>query len=391
LRRFSRTSLLGTLLVPLLAAGCSGSSASPTAAAVATASPTAAAAASTTAPSEAAASSASPPAAAAAPSACPSAAAASSGSGTQTIDYLAPTLMDDYQSAATQTLSKLGPDYGYAVKVLNANNQVSTQVTQMDDAVSQKPAAIVLNAVDPSGLTGAVQKARAAGVPVIALDREIGDTTVDFTSEIGTIKLGQIAADQIAQLLLKKNGSETGNVLEVMGDAGDSYTVYIDKGFQSEIAQYPNIHVVAKPTPGYDQVKAASVVDDQLTAGKVDLILVHSDFRITAIVPVLQQHGFKPGDIPIVGTDGASSALQAIRDGWAVETIGIPLVAEVAGSLMYLPQILAKAPIPTGSCEVNGVQADISMQKFGPALYVPGQVVDKTSVDDPSLWGNAKH
>jgi ribose transport system substrate-binding protein len=381
------------LLVPLLAAGCSGSSASPTAAAAApTASPAVAAAASIAAPSEAAASSAaSPSAAAAASSPCPSGAAASSGSGAQTIDYLAPTLMDDYQSAATQTLVKLGPDYGYTVKVLNANGQVSTQVTQMDDAVSQKPAAIVLNAVDPSGLTGAVQKARAAGVPVIALDREIGDTAVDFTSEIGTIKLGQIAADQIAQLLLKKNGSESGNVLEVMGDAGDSYTVYIDKGFQSEIAQYPNIHVVAKPTPGYDQVKAASVVDDQLTAGKVDLIFVHSDFRITAIVPVLQQHGFKPGDIPMVGTDGASSALQAIRDGWAVETIGIPLVAEVAGSLMYLPQILAKAPIPTGSCMVNGVQADISMQKFGPALYVPGQVVDKTNVDDPSLWGNAKH
>jgi ABC-type sugar transport system substrate-binding protein len=91
--------------------------------------------------------------------------------------------------------------------------------------------------------------------------------------------------------------------------------------------------------------RTASIVDDQLTAGKVDLIFVHSDFRIPAVVTSLQAHDFKAGDIPVIGTDGASSALQAIRDGWATETIGIPLDAEVGGGLQFLSQIINKQTI----------------------------------------------
>jgi ribose transport system substrate-binding protein len=315
---------------------------------------------------------------------------AASGGAPKTIFYMAPTLTDDYQAAAAQVIQQLGPQYGYTVKVLNANGQVGTQVSQMDDVIAQKPSAIVLNAVDPVALTGEAQKAHDAGIPVIALDREIDNTPVDFTSEIGTMKLGEIAAGEVARILLQKNGSETGNVLEVMGDASDTYTVYIDKGFEAAIAQYPNIHVTAKPTPGYDVARTASIVDDQLTAGKVDLIFVHSDFRIPAVVTSLQAHNFKAGDIPVIGTDGASSALQAIRDGWATETIGIPLNAEVGGSLQFISQILNKEQIKAGTFQIQGVQSELTLEKWGPTVYVPGQIVDKTNVDDPGLWGNAK-
>ena len=319
-----------------------------------------------------------------------SSASAGSSADLKTVYYMAPTLSDDYQAAAAQVMQKLGPGYGYTVKVLNANGQVGTQVSQMDDVISQKPTAIVLNAVDPVALTGEAQKAHDAGIPIIAFDREINNTTVDFTSEIGTTKLGEIAAGEVARILLAKNGSESGNVLEVMGDPGDTYTVYIDKGFQAALAQYPNIHVAAKPTAGYDVARTASIVDDQLTAGKVDLIFVHSDFRIPAVVTSLQAHDFKAGDIPVIGTDGASSALQAIRDGWATETVGIPLDAEVGGGLQFLSQIINKQTITAGSYTIQGVQSDLSLQKWGPTVYVPGQIVDKTNVDDTSLWGNAK-
>jgi ribose transport system substrate-binding protein len=321
--------------------------------------------------------------------AAPAAPAKSSGG---VVYYLAPGLFDEFQAGTNKMMLQYGKELGYTVKALNAGNNASTQVNQMDDAINQKPKAIILNAVDVSTITASVEKARAAGIAVMVYDRFIQDTPTDFHSVVGTIKIGQIAAAEIVRLLTQKNGEPKGSVLEVMGDSGDSYTVMIDQGFMADLKKYPNITVVSKPTPGYEVTTTASIVDDQLTANKnkIDLIFVHADFRIPAIVPVLQAHGLKPGDVIIVGTDGAPTGLQSIRDGWAVETIGVPMTQQVYGIWQFLEDAVAKKTFTAGTVDVKGVPSELKIEKWGPTLYLPGQIVDKKNVDDANNWGNMK-
>jgi ribose transport system substrate-binding protein len=317
---------------------------------------------------------------------------AQASSSNKVVYYMAPGLFDEFQAGTNKMMLQFGKEGGYEVRALNAGNTSATQVNQMDDAISQKPRAIVLNAVDASTITASVDKARQAGIPVLVYDRFIQDTTTDFHSVVGTIKIGQMAADEVARLLKEKNGEAKGTVLEIMGDPGDNYTVLIDQGFQEKIkADYPNIQVTAKPTAGWEPTVAASIVDDQLTANEaIDLIFVHADFRATSIIPVLQAHGMKQGDVLMVGTDGAPSGLQAIRDGWMVETIGVPMVEQVYGIWQFLEDVVAKKALTMGTVDVKGVQAELKQEKWGPTLYLPGQIVDKKNVDDPNLWGNMK-
>jgi ribose transport system substrate-binding protein len=313
-------------------------------------------------------------------------------SSSKVVYYMAPGLFDEFQAGTNKMMLQFGKEAGYEVRALNAGNTSATQVNQIDDAITQKPHAIILNAVDAATITASVDKARQAGIPVLVYDRFIQDTTTDFHSVVGTIKIGNMAADEVARLLKEKNGDAKGTVLEIMGDPGDNYTVLIDQGFQEKIkADYPNIQVIAKPTAGWEPTVAASIVDDQLTANeKIDLIFVHADFRATSIIPVLQAHGLKQGDVLMVGTDGAPSGLQAIRDGWMVETIGVPMVQQVYGIWQYLEDVFAKKTLTMGAVDVKGVQAELKMEKWGPTLYLPGQIVDKKNVDDPNLWGNMK-
>jgi len=313
-------------------------------------------------------------------------------SSSKAVYYMAPGLFDEFQAGTNKMMLQFGKEGGYEVRALNADNKSAIQVNQMDDAISQKPRAIILNAVDAATITASVDKARQAGIPVLVYDRFIQDTTTDFHSVVGTIKIGQMAADEVARLLKEKNGEAKGTVLEIMGDPGDNYTVLIDQGFQEKIkADYPNIQVIAKPTAGWEPTVAASIVDDQLTANPAtDLIFVHADFRATSIIPVLQAHGLKQGDVLMVGTDGAPSGLQAIRDGWMVETIGVPMVQQVYGIWQFLEDVVAKKALTMGTVDVKGVQAELKQEKWGPTLYLPGQIVDKKNVDDPNLWGNMK-
>jgi len=317
---------------------------------------------------------------------------AKAGNSSKVVYYMAPGLFDEFQAGTNKMMLQFGKEGGYEVRALNAGNTSATQVNQIDDAISQKPRAIILNAVDAATITASVDKARQAGIPVLVYDRFIQDTTTDFHSVVGTVKIGNMAADEIGRLLKEKNGEAKGIVLEIMGDPGDNYTILIDQGFQDKMkADYPNVQVIAKTTAGWEPTVAASIVEDQLTANeKIDLIFVHADFRATSIIPVLQAHGLKQGDVLMVGTDGAPSGLQAIRDGWMIETIGVPMVQQVYGIWQFLEDVVAKKSLSAGTMDVKGVQSELKMEKWGATLYLPGQIVDQKNVDDPNLWGNMK-
>lgn len=307
--------------------------------------------------------------------------------------YLAPELSDEFQVGVNKMMLADGTQMGYTVRELNGGNAAATQVNQMDDAINQKPLAIVLAAVDASSITGEVQKARAAGIPVLVFDRFIQDTPVDFSSVVGTIKIGQMGATEVVKALKQKFGTEKGTVFELMGDAGDNYSVLIDQGFMDTMKQYPNITVSSKATPQYDPATSASIVDDQLTAknNNIDALFVIADFRIPAIETVIEAHGIKTGQIIIIGTDGAPTGLQSIRDGWMLEDVGVPMDQQVYGIWQYIGDVLAKKTIQAASTvDVQGVTAELKIETWGPTLYLPGQIVDKKNVDDPNNWGNMK-
>ena len=117
------------------------------------------------------------------------------------IYYMVPTLLDEFQTESVSAITKFMGDVGYEVVTLNADNKTDLQQSQMNDTILQKPAAIVLAAVDFNALAPSIEKARAAGIPVMIFDRQITSTPSDLTSVAGTIEIGQVAAGEIQRLL----------------------------------------------------------------------------------------------------------------------------------------------------------------------------------------------
>jgi ribose transport system substrate-binding protein len=305
--------------------------------------------------------------------------------------YLQFDMINGFNIGSGIYMEKFAKEFGYDIKLLNAQGSSDTQINQMDTVISLKPKAIIVKPVDAATIVASVQKAKAAGLPVLSYDGTITDTTLDFHSVVGTVKMGEMAADECVKILKKKYGSEKGKVLQVIGDLGDMYTVLIDKGFKETIKKYPKITVITKDTPGWEQVVAANVVSDQLTANKdIDIIFVHADSRIPGIVPVLEGKGYTKGQVELIGTDGDPAALQMIRDGWIRETIGVPMVQQVKGVFVFIDKVIAKKKLGAGTYKVDGVTADLIYEKWGPTLYLPGFIITKQNVDDPQLWGNIK-
>jgi len=308
-----------------------------------------------------------------------------------TIYYLAPTLFDEFQVETKDMVELLFGELGYKVVTLDAQQRADLQNSQMDDTVLQKPKAIILAAVDFDAISPGIEKAQAAGIPIMVYDRLIKNRPVEFTSIAGTVEIGRLSAQEAVKLLTAKNGADKGKVLSIMGDSADAYTLDIEQGFEEIMKQHPNIQVIAKPSKDWEPTNAANTVQDQLLVNPdVDMLFIHADHLAPPIVSVLENAGKKKGDILIVNATGMPAGLKLLRDGWVQTIVEQPLYGQVYGLAMFADHIINKTPIKPGSYDVVGLKSEITAEKWGPTLTVPGGVITKDNVDDPKFWGNLK-
>jgi ribose transport system substrate-binding protein len=305
--------------------------------------------------------------------------------------YLVPTLLDEFQSESVKAITKFMGDVGYETVSLDAQNRTDLQQNQMNDLINLKPSMVVLAAVDFEAMKPGIEKARAAGIPVMIFDRQITSTKTDLTSVAGTVQIGEIAADQIQGLLKAKKGSVKGKVLQILGDPGDSYTLDIQKGFEAKMKAFPDVKIISQPALQWEASKAGDIASDQLlTNPDIDLIFVHAAHLAVPVVAILEAKGKKPGDVMLVSSNGAPVGLDLIRKGWEQVEVEQPLYAQAAGLAMFADKVAKKEPIKPGAYKVLGLDSTMTEEAWGPNLLIPGAAITKANVDEPRFWGNLK-
>ncbi|MBU0585303.1 MAG: sugar ABC transporter substrate-binding protein [Alphaproteobacteria bacterium] len=303
--------------------------------------------------------------------------------------YMVPTLLDEFQTGSVSALEMFLKQVGYEMTTLNADNKTDLQQSQMNDVIALKPAAIVLAAVDFNALKPSIEKAMAAGIPVIEFDRQITSTPSAFTSVAGTIEIGYVAAGEVERLLKEKNGAVKGKVLQVLGDPGDPYTLDIQKGFEEKMAAFPDVTIITKPAMQWEASNAGTIVADQMLANPdIDLIFNHAAHLSVAAVASLESAGKKPGDVYMLSSNGAPVGLDLIRKGWMQVEVEQPLYAQAAAIAMFMDKIVAKEEIKPGEYDVLGLKSTVTMEEWGPNIKIPGAAITKDNIDNPAFWGN---
>jgi ribose transport system substrate-binding protein len=307
------------------------------------------------------------------------------------IFYMVPTLLDEFQTESVNALTKFMGDVGYEVTALNADNKTDLQQSQMNDTILQKPAAIILAAVDFNALAPSIEKARAAGIPVMIFDRQITSTASDLTSVAGTVEIGYVAAGEIQRLLKEKKGGVKGKILQVLGDPSDPYTLDIQKGFEEKMAEFKDVQIISLPAMQWEASNAGTIVSDQMVANPdIDLIFVHAAHLAVAAVASLEAKGKKPGDVMLVSSNGAPVGLDLIRKGWENVEVEQPLYAQAAALAMFADKVVNKQELKPGKYNVLGLESELTIEKWGPNIKIPGAAITKDNIDEARFWGNLK-
>jgi ribose transport system substrate-binding protein len=307
------------------------------------------------------------------------------------IYYMVPTLLDEFQTESVKAIEKFLKDVGYEAVTLNADNKTDLQQSQMNDVINLKPKAIVLAAVDFNALVPSMEKARAAGIPVMIFDRQITSSPSDFTSVAGTVEIGHIAAAEIQRLLKEKKGDVKGKVLQVLGDPADPYTLDIQKGFEERMKEFSGVQIISLPAMQWEASNAGTIVADQLVANPdIDLIFVHAAHLAVAAVASLEAKGKKPGDVMLVSSNGAPVGLDLIRKGWEKVEVEQTLYAQAAAIALIADKVVNKQELKPGTYKVLGLDSTLTSESWGPNLKIPGAAITKDNVDESRFWGNMK-
>lgn len=239
-------------------------------------------------------------------------------------------------------------EQGFSVDLQYAEDDIPTQVSQVENMITKGAEALIIAAIDGTTLSEVLQTAADADIPVIAYDRLIRDSeNVDYYASFDNFVVGQQQAWSVLNGLglteldgTPIDGAPEGpfNIELFAGSLDDNNAFFFFDGAMSELqpliddgtlvvkSGQTDIEQVA--TLRWDGETAQSRMEDILTAdysdgSQVDAVLSPYDGISRGIISALTDAGYSVGDEwPIIsGQDAELDSVKAINSGEQYATI----------------------------------------------------------------------
>jgi len=217
-------------------------------------------------------------------------------------------------------LKKTVTDGGGTYIDADANLVAEQQLTDIDTMISKGAKVLVILAQDNKAILPAIQKAKDAGIPVIAYDRLIEDPSVLYIT-FDNVLVGKAEASAIISKVPK------GNYILVKGDPGDANaSTFLPQGWDQaglkDKITSGDIKIVGPADGAYTNAWATQTAQSNVEAildsaassnTKIDAILAENDS--TALGVVGAETAKSMAFVPLSGQDGDPANLNNLAQG----------------------------------------------------------------------------
>lgn len=233
-----------------------------------------------------------------------------------------------FQIAVTEGAEAKAEELGVDLTFLSADQDAATQISQIEQCVSEGYDAILFEPVDPDGLGPAAKAAADKGVVVINIVSACTDWEdygISAVSYGDNVTAGEEEMQHVADLLDGK-----GNIAILTGPSGDASGLQRMEGYENILKNYPDMVQVVQPADcQWDTASAQSTVESWLSAYDLDAIICENDGMA---VGAGNAAGANSGII-ITGVDGTPDGLEAIGDGRITGTVSQDGAAQAANGV----------------------------------------------------------
>ena len=196
-----------------------------------------------------------------------------------------------------------------------------TQASNVEALLAADVNVIVINAQDPVAILPSVEAAVAAGIPVIAYDRELEHAEALFITH-DNVEVGRMIARAVTAAV------PAGNYAIIKGELGQTNPIFLRQGMEEIIAPLLASGAITIPegaevnTPGWAPDAAQAEMEQILTANNndIDAVLSQNDGMAGGAVAALAAQGLA-GKVVIGGQDGDKAALNRVALGTQVVSV----------------------------------------------------------------------
>ena len=253
---------------------------------------------------------------------------------------------------------------GVTIQIEDAKDDVSKQLSQVQNFIANGVDAIIVNPVDTSA-TAAITKAAAdANVPLVYVNRE--PTDVD--------KLGPKAAF-VASNEVESGTLETKEVCKLLGGKGNILVIEGVLSNQSAVQRTKDVHevlstpdctgikVVAEQTANYDRTQGQNLMTNWLSKGmQFDAVVSNNDEMAIGALQAMKSAGVDTKKAIVGGVDATQDALASMKAG----DLKVTVFQDAAGQ--------GKGAVDTALQLAKG-------EKVDKKVYIPFQLVTPANMD----------
>lgn len=223
-------------------------------------------------------------------------------------------LKNEFTVRLSNAAKKKAEELGVELKIYDGNYDPNTQISQVETMISDGVNAIVLNPQDAKACAVAVDKAAAANIPVIGVN-----TRVDSDKLLSYVGSKDVYAGELEMQAIADKLGGKGNIVILDGPLGQSAQLERSEGINNILAKYPDIKVLAEKTANWSRSEAMTVMENWLQAfDKIDAVVGENDEMALGARQAIEAKGL---DIPTIGVDGITDALNAVEKGTLIASI----------------------------------------------------------------------
>ncbi|MDA8301251.1 MAG: sugar ABC transporter substrate-binding protein [Actinomycetota bacterium] len=267
------------------------------------------------------------------------------------------------------------------IKEISCNNSGPTETSQVDEAVASGVQGIILNTVEES-VTAAAQKATAAGIPVITIDRDVSSPSarVAFIGDNDFV-LGETMTKNALADLSSHKVPKPWHVVLLEGTLGSSTAIGRLDGALAVLKPYEkngSVKVILNTSANFATNTAQSVMSAELAkTTNIQLVISGNDAMALGVETAIKDHGIAPGKILVTGADAQPQSLTAIKQGWQLNTVTHSPYLEAFWAVEAMNNYLQYKIKPPAKFK-NG------------NILIPMNLVTKANVGSVGAWGTPK-
>jgi D-xylose transport system substrate-binding protein len=257
----------------------------------------------------------------------------------------------------------------------NAKQDATLQNQQVDTMITNKVDVLIVDAVDAAAIKNSVQKAKDAGIPVVAYDR-LAQGPIDAYTSFDNETVGKTQGEALLKALGSK--AKSGKIVMMNGSSTDPNAAQFKKGAHEVLDGKVNVGK-EYDTKDWKPENANTNMEGAISAlGKQNIVGVYSanDGMAGGIITALKSAGLT--NIPVTGQDAELAGVQRIVTGEQYMSVYKPYAPEAdAAAEMAVALAQGKALDSIAKDKV-----DSPTTKQVPSVLVPVQSLTKDNIKD---------